>query len=99
MGHHALSRFIEVVFLTIPHGDGCMHLHGIVRLNGSDVGLVDLDGGCRESAFGVAAMAQNTRSARLSFRGKWIVQGCCYVELVCVVINVNGWFCGLCFPE
>ena len=99
MVHHALRGFIESVFLAIPHGDGCMHLHGIVRLDRRDVDLVDLDGCCRKYAFGVAAMAQNTGSTRLAFWRKCIVEGGCHVELVCVVINVNGCCCGLCLLE
>src|SRR5258706_14243713 len=92
MVHHALRRFIESVFLAIPDGDSCMHLHGIVRLNRRDVDLVDLDGRCSEGTFGVAAMAQNTRAARLPFRRKGIVERGCHIELVYVVIKVNG-FC------
>src|ERR1700757_4440493 len=92
MVHYALRRFIESVFFAIPDGDSCMHLHGIVRLNWREVDLVDLDGRCSEGTFGVAAMAQNTRAARLPFRRKGIVEGGCHIELFCVVINVNG-FC------
>src|SRR5882757_2108219 len=99
MIHHALGRFVESVFLAIPNGDGCMHLHGIMCLDRRDVGLVDLDGCCGKYAFGVAAMAQNTGPAGLAFWGKGIVEQGCHVELVCVVIDANGCCCGLCLFE
>src|ERR1700736_2024673 len=96
MVHHALRRFIEGVSLAVPHGDSCMHLHGIVRLDWREGDFVDLDRCCSEGAFGVAAMTKNTRPARLPFLGKRIVKGGCHVELFDVVINVNGFCCGAC---
>jgi len=58
---HALRRFVEGKRRAVPEGDARVQLNRVVRLDGGDVGLIDLDGGVGERLLRVAALGVDFR--------------------------------------